>query len=97
MNTKYWSGNYGIEIEMTRTQAQSCTHPGPCDNDVLLLSQMPEIAAQTKEWNPHKLVLELRGYGTWSDSELADHKQNIQRMLWMAAEGIADEYEDSDE
>jgi hypothetical protein len=76
---------------MTLAQAQTCFHPGQCDADVLALSREPKIARQLQKLDP-KLVAEcLKEYGAWDDEELADHQQNLQRLLWVAACDIAEE------
>jgi len=70
-------------------QAQLCSHSGPCDSDVLALSRVPKIARQLAKIDPALLAGELREYGAWDDSELADHPQNLQRLLWIAACDVA--------
>ena len=88
----WWSESLGrIELQMTLAQAQTCFHPGQCDADVLALSREPKIARQLQKLDP-KLVAEcLKEYGAWDEEELADHQQNLQRLLWVAACDIAEE------
>jgi hypothetical protein len=43
------------------------------------------------EINPTILSAELKEYGAWSAEELADHSQNIQRILWLAASDIREQ------
>lgn len=94
MTKKFWytSGSGLIEIEMTLEQARSATHPGPCDSDVSVLSQDPDIKKQLDEIDPSQLYAELAEYGTWDEVELQDHAQNLQRILWLAAQQITEEY-----
>ena len=80
-----------IEIKMTRDQAMTCAHPGPCDGDVLALSRHLKIWRQLDKINPDVLRGELKGYGAWSDEALMDHSQNLQRILWVAAGNICDQ------
>ena len=40
--------------------------------------------------DPAILRDELREYGAWDENELADHDQNLQRLLWLAAGDIVD-------
>lgn len=75
---------------MTLAQAQSATHPGPCDSDVLALSRHRKIRRQLERIDPEALRKELREYGAWDDEELADHEQNLQRILWIAAGDIVE-------
>jgi hypothetical protein len=40
--------------------------------------------------DPVALRKELAEYGAWDEQELADHEQNIQRILWIAAGDIVE-------
>jgi hypothetical protein len=86
-----WASFNRFELEMTLAQAQSATHSGSCDDDVLALTKEPRIARQLRKFDPAKLALELLEYGAWDDEELADHAQNLQRITWIAAGNITDE------
>lgn len=66
-------------------QCRQCAHPGPCDLDVADLSTDPAIAAQLAAIDAADLARELKDYGAWDETELADHAQNLQRVLWLAA------------
>jgi hypothetical protein len=83
-----------IEIQMSLEEAQSASHQGQCDDDVLALSREPHIAAQLAEIDPALLVRELREYGAWDDNELKDHDQNLQRLLWSMAGDIVENERD---
>ena len=74
-------------------QCRRCSHPGPCDLDVADLSTDPTIAAQLAAVDPSALRAELQEYGAWSDDELADRAQNLQRLLWLAALDVQEEPE----
>ena len=80
-----------FEIELTLEQAESGSHQGQCDEDVDALSREPAIAAQLSKLEPGAVRDELREYGAWGDDELADHDQNLQRVLWLACGQITDE------
>ena len=84
----YSSSSGRIELQLTLSQAQSASHSGQCDADVLALSKVPSIARQLAKIDPEVLRSELREYGAWDAKELADHDQNIQRILWIAAGDI---------
>jgi hypothetical protein len=88
----WWSESSGrIELKMTLKQAQSCSHPGRCDDDVVALRQVPAIKRQLEKLDP-KLVADcLREYGAWDEEQLADHEYNLDRLLWIAACDIAEE------
>lgn len=77
-----------VELQITKAEAATCAHPGPCDSDVLALSKVPRIAKQLAKINPEHLRGELQGYGAWDAEELADHAQNLQRILWIACGDI---------
>jgi len=80
-----------IELRMTLAQARTAAHSGSCDEDVRWLSQRPDIADQLDGIDPSLLVAELREYGAWDETELADHDQNLQRLVWIAAGDIVEE------
>ena len=89
----WWSESLGrIELQITLKQAQSCSHQGQCDDDVAALRKVPAIKRQLDKLDP-KLVADcLREYGAWDDKELADHDQNLTRLLWCACCDIAEEH-----
>ena len=86
-----------IELYMSLEEAQSAAHQGRCDDDVRALSELPHIAAQLAEIDPALLARELKEYGAWDDEQLADHGQNLQRLLWSLANDIADGEPDESE
>lgn len=88
----WWTESLGrIELKMTLKQAQSCFHPGDCEADVLALRQVPAIRRQLDKLDPKTVADSLREYGAWDDEELADHNRNLTRLLWIAANDIAEE------
>ena len=85
----YWTTGSGrIELNITKRQAAGASHPGQCDGDVAELCRVPAIARQLRAIDPALLREELGGYGAWSAVELADHAQNLQRLVWLAAGDI---------
>jgi hypothetical protein len=85
----YWTSSSGsFELNITKAQAASCSHQGPCDADVFALSQEPGIRRQLRKFDKLTLVDELREYGAWDSQELDDHDQNLQRVLWLACGDI---------
>ena len=83
-----------IELNVTRAQAASAAHPGQCDDDIKALSQHPKIKRQLAKIDPAILAAELKGYGAWDEQELADHAQNLQRILWIACGDIHESRKD---
>lgn len=91
----YWSTGSGrIEIAFaSREDAESAAHQGQCDEDVRALSLRADIRKQLDALDPATVVDELVEYGAWEADALADHEQNLQRLLWLAAGDIADDME----
>lgn len=79
------------ELELTRAQFESCSRPG-CDASADVEALLPDITDQTAKWSESELRAELSEYGAWDDDALADHTQNIQRMVWILACDLAEEY-----
>lgn len=76
---------------MSLEDAHDASHVGQCDEDVRALSERPDIAAQLAVIDADVLRAELSEYGAWDDEQLADHAQNLQRILWLAAGDIAED------
>lgn len=88
-----WTESLGrIELQITLAQARACSHPGPCDADVAELRQVPAIRRQLDQLKPELVAECLREYGAWDDEELADHQANLNRLLWVATNDIAEEH-----
>jgi folate-binding Fe-S cluster repair protein YgfZ len=79
-----------FELAMTEDEAHAAHHQGRCDDDVRSLSEVPGIRQQLDAIDPDALHAELKEYGAWDDADLADHEQNKQRILWIAAGDICD-------
>lgn len=87
----WWSDSSGrIELQMTKAQALTCFHPGRCDDDVAALRQVPAIRRQLAKITPDSLISCLAEYGAWDATELADHEQNLHRLVWIAACDISE-------
>jgi hypothetical protein len=82
---EFWTSSGRIGLRMTRAQAASACHPGPCDDDVAALARVPAIRRQLAKIDQAMLAEELREYGAWDETERADHEQNLQRIVWLAA------------
>lgn len=84
----HWCGSGRINLYMTMAEAKGASHQGQCDDDVKWLSEQPKIKRQLNKIAPETLRNELREYGAWDAEQLADHEQNLQRLLWLAAGDI---------
>ena len=88
----WWTESLGrIELQITRKQAETCSHPGPCDADVAALREVPAIRRQLARLSYDRVRDALREYGAWTDEELMDHDANLSRLLWIACCDITEE------
>ena len=84
------SGNYGNELQITKSQAAIGSHSGQCDGDIAYLRTIPAIRRQLGKLNPETLRRELQEYGAWDETELANHDENLARWLWIACGAITE-------
>lgn len=90
---RFWpqyASNYGFVITFRNGDESSAAHQGACDEDVSTLLESPYIAAQFEKIDPEDIRLDLKGYGAWDETELADDAQNRARILWLAAGDVCD-------
>jgi len=88
----FWASSSGrIELVINPDDALACAHPGPCDDDVYQLSQTAHMVEQLQKLDRALVASELREWGAWDSDELADHEQNLQRLLWVACCEIVEE------
>ena len=92
MSERHWWSTFSgkIELQIAFDDACACNHPGPADGAVAALALKPYIAEQLAKLDPKLLADELDDWGAWDETELADHNQNLQRILWLAACDIAE-------
>lgn len=89
---EWWSESLGrIELQIAREDAESASHPGPCDADIARLRDVPYIREQLDRLPPALVAECLREYGAWDAEELADHDANLDRLLWIACGDISEE------
>lgn len=87
----YWTdSSLYIELNITKKQAYSCYHPGPCDSDIQVLRDVPAIKRQLDKLNPETVALVLKVYGAWDDDDLSNHDDNLDRLLWIACGDIVE-------
>jgi len=92
----YYSENL-LELVMTLEEAESCSHPGPCDGEVADLLAQPHIAAQFDAMDPDDIRADLEESGAWEEDELKDDEVNKTRFLWIAAGSISEEYDEGEQ
>ena len=49
------------------------------------------MAAQLARIDPDALRSELGEYGAWDSDELANHGDNLERIVWLAANDVAED------
>jgi hypothetical protein len=87
----HWLNGSGIiSLQITKAEAAQGAHSGSCDADILELSNRPRIRRQLNKIDREVLKRELDQWGAWDDVELADHEQNLQRVLWIACGDIVE-------
>lgn len=79
-----------FKIEMTKIQAETCSHSGDCEPEVINLLKMPSIKRQMAKCRDVDLKAELSEYGAWEENELDSREENEKRIIWIAAGNIAD-------
>lgn len=90
MKTLYNYSNYSNDLRLTRKDAESATHSGDCEGDVIILMEKKYIKKQLDLLNPDNLKKELSEYGAWNDEELSNHNDNIKRWVWISAGDIVE-------
>lgn len=88
----YASFNY-FEIEMTKIQAESVSHPGPCDADVEILLQNKKIKRQLEKIPDEKLRTELKEMGIDPENLQTRHDMEMY-IVWIAGGNIMDNIHD---
>ena len=79
-----------IELNITKAQAHTGHHQGPCDRDIAELRRLPSIKRQLDRLDPARVREVLREYGAWNQVELSDHDANLDRILWIACGDIVE-------
>lgn len=91
-NKIHWCTSSGrIELEIELEDAHFTNHSGDCEQEVKQIMRFPYIKEQLSKIDAALLWQELREWGAWSEQELGDHKQNLMRIVWLAAGAISDE------
>lgn len=83
----------------TLDDARYCAHQGDCLPEVQETVGLDWMAAQLEKIDPDVLRRELDEYGAWDSDELANHDDNLERIVWLAANDVAEDpgtYADSD-
>ena len=90
MKTLYNYSNYGNDLRLTRKDAESVSHSGDCEGDVLTVMEKPYVKKQLALLEPSNLMRELYEYGAWSEDELLNHQDNLMRWVWISGGDIVE-------
>jgi hypothetical protein len=101
-NDLHWTSGCGrIELTIKDEDCRSCSHQGQCYDDVKALRRVPYVKVQLENIDPEILRNHLMEYGAWDDAEIADHDDNLNRLLWIACcdsvEKVDRDYDDEDQ
>lgn len=80
-----------FELKLTKEQALTGSHPGPCDADIEELLQVPAIKRQLNKIPTDAIRAELKDYGAWDEEELSSDEDNRARILWIACGNIRED------
>lgn len=83
--------NYIGSIELPIEIIEMCPASGAADSAIAEMRTLPEVIAELNGIDPNKLRMELKEYGAWDETELADHNSNLDRILWIACLDIQEE------
>lgn len=84
------SSNGRVEFQLTMREAKRGSHVGQSLDDVLALRKTARIKAMLAKIKPADVRLELKEFGTWDDTELANHDDNLNRILWLACGDVVE-------
>jgi hypothetical protein len=68
---------------MPKEAVLDCAHRGQCYNDVVYWAK--RMKRQLAKIDCGDLRRELREYGAWKKNKLANHNENLIRIVWLAA------------
>lgn len=87
-STKTAYFDYIGSIELPIEIIELCPLSGACDTAIAIMRKLPEVIAELSQIEPAKLIQELSKYGAWEPEELANHEDNLDRILWLACSDI---------
>lgn len=85
-DAQWWCDSSGrIELQIGLQDAHGGSHSGDCNDDIAALATEPYIARQLAELRPDNVREYVRdAFADATEAELADHPENLQRLLWLA-------------
>lgn len=92
MSAPVVAGFERFELMLTEEDARACSQPGQdAEPSVIEVLRQPYIVDQLRTIPEASIVAELREYGAWDATELADTEANWRRIVWCAACNIREE------
>lgn len=86
----YWAHFNCFELRLTGECVLDCAASGPVDDAVAYWAEHVE---RLDRCTPDAIRVELAEYGAWDSIELSDDTQNWKRIIWIAANNVADSEE----
>ena len=84
------SGRFSLTFP-TLDDARYCAHHGDCTPEVQETVGLDWMASQLEKIDPDVLRSELSEYGAWGSDELVNHADNLERIVWLAANDVAED------
>jgi len=63
-----------------------CGKPGPADEAVAYVRRVYDITGDEADCAAY-----LKGYGAWTEEELLDHDENLNRLIWLTGGALAED------
>ena len=91
MTYTWFSSNGRLSLTFpTLDDARYCAHQGDCLPEVQETVGLDWMASQLEKIDPDVLRSELVEFGAWDSDELANHGDNLERIVWLAANDVAE-------
>lgn len=84
----YWASFNHFELRLPGEAVTDCSHSGQCDEGVAHWA--PRIT-RPAQCTVEALRAELKECGAWDAAELSDDEANWHRIVWIAANNIAED------
>jgi hypothetical protein len=91
----YWASFNRFELRLPGQCVIDCSHSGQCDEDVAHWVSKVRALVESDNFpnrpTTEKIRAELQECGAWDDEELSDEDQNWHRLVWIAANNVAED------
>lgn len=86
----YISGNYVGDILVPMWVVETYPQMGSADDWSVMVINDPEVRLELDKILPEKVATELRDLGAWEEDELANHEDNLKRLVWVLVGNYTD-------